>query len=163
MKNVKSESDTKVTNQGSTSNNDKVATMLSDGLNKEQNPQKEDFPSLNNKESKERIKVFKDDSDIEQHLKESRKRLKDQMDNVLSDNSNPPTPDKSVAKVPVNSTDESAAISEGALADARNYISGVYGKSKANFMRQDPFDYVDKDQQSNREKNNSMVRKLTTS
>ena len=79
------------------------------------------------------------------------------MDNVLSDWSNPPTPEKIIVKEVVNSTDESAAISEGALKDAKNYISGIYGKNKNNFLRKDPFDYVDQNEQYNYE-NNAMVK-----
>lgn len=167
---MKSESDPKIANKITTIKDDKaVTTILSNAtsvniakveVKKELNLKKDEFPSLSNKESKEKIKVFKDedDSDIEEHLKESRKKLKDQMENIGSNPSNPPTPDKSAVKI-VNSTDESAAISEGALKDARNYISGVYGKSKANIMRQDPFDYVDRNQQYENDKNSSLVKK----
>ena len=75
---------------------------------------------MSNQQSKDKIKIFKDedDSDIEKHLVESRKRLKDPMDNVNSDGSNPPTPIKSPPKERLRTTEESAAISEGALNDA---------------------------------------------
>lgn len=104
--------------------------------------------TIHTHQSKDKIKIFQDedDSDVEKHLIESRKKLKDQMDNEISEESNPPTPIKSSVKVVLKTTDESAAISEGALKDAKNYLIGVYDKNRTQALRQDPFDYSnDKD------------------
>ena len=41
----------------------------------------------------------------------------------------------------MHTTDDSAAISEGAMKDARSYLAGVFDKGKTNVMRQEPFTY----------------------
>lgn len=99
--------------------------------------------TLNKNFSKDKIKVFNEDdeSDIEAHLEESRKKFVDPMDNTPSDSSNPPTPIKSQSKAPIYTTDGSVAFSEGAMKDAKNYVQGVYGKGKAHSKIKDPFDY----------------------
>lgn len=104
--------------------------------------------ALSSRQSKDKIKIFKDedDSDVEKHLIESRKRLKDPMDNDASDESDHPTPEKTSAKAVLRTTEESAAISEGALNDAQAYLTGIYDKNKSKAIRQEPFSYPnDKD------------------
>lgn len=92
--------------------------------------------------SKDKIKVFNDDddSDIEAHLEESRKKLRDPMEQGASDSSAPPTPIKEPVKA-VPTTDGSVAMSEQALKDAHNYISNLYGKMQQSPLKNDPFNY----------------------
>lgn len=87
-------------------------------------------PSLTKNVSKDKIKVFHDEDDVEAHLAESRKRLKDPMEQDHSDVSNPATPLKTMSKDVMRNTDESATVSEQTMQDAKHYIQGLYGKSK---------------------------------
>lgn len=114
-------------------------------------PQEE--KSLSKNVSRDKIKVFNedDDSDIEAHLEESRKKFVDPMEQGNSDSSNPPTPIKQPTKV-AQHTDGSVALSEQAVKDAKSYVQNLYSKNKATNMRKDPFDYgSDRDQISEKE------------
>ena len=99
--------------------------------------------------SKDKIKVFNDDddSDIEAHLEESRKKLRDPMEQGVSDSSAPPTPIKEPIKV-VPTTDGSVAMSEQALKDAHNYVSNLYGRMQRTPVKNDPFNYCQQEGES---------------
>jgi hypothetical protein len=102
----------------------------------------ETLQQLKKSVSKDKIKVFNedDDSDIEAHLEESRKKLIDPMDNTENESSTPNTP-KKVVPPPVPNTDSSVAMSETALRDAHNYVGNLYGRTDKATASREPFNY----------------------
>jgi hypothetical protein len=109
--------------------------------------------------SKDKIKVFNDDddSDIEAHLEESRKKLRDPMEQGASDSSAPPTPIKESIKA-IPTTDGSVAMSEQALKDAHNYVSNLYGKMQRTPAKNDPFNYNNQNNDESDDDNDGLGR-----